>query len=258
LLEAFEALPTVSLVTQVKDRILRAITNGDLLPGQRIVEGEVAQRFGVSRGPVREAARLLEQRGLLVSMPRRGFFVRQFEAKEIEDLYELREWIEVAAVRAAAVRATGAEIRSLRLRHGEIVAAARKKAQPELIDAIIDFHRTICALAGNIRLMRLFDEIAIEVSQILSVLGVALDEKGMPVEVQASLLEALEARDAARAEQEVRRYVVQAKIEVLEHYRRRQAAASAAPAPKGNKAKRPRAADKANRRRPPGKVRSAD
>src|SRR5262249_28792386 len=83
LLEGFEPLPSLSLVTQVKDRIMRAITNGDLLPGQRIVEGAVAQRLGTSRGPVREAARLLEQRGLLVSLPRRGFFVRQFEAKEI-------------------------------------------------------------------------------------------------------------------------------------------------------------------------------
>jgi DNA-binding GntR family transcriptional regulator len=224
-LESLEALPTVSLVAQVKDRILRAITNGELLPGQRIVEGEVAQRLGVSRGPVREAARLLEQRGLVVSMPRRGFFVRQFEAKEIEDLYELREWIEVAAVRAATVRASPAEIRSLGLRHGQMVTAARKKAQPELIEAIIDFHRTICVLAGNARLMRLFDEIAVEVNQILSVLGVALDDRGMPVEVQASLLEALETRNASLAEREMRRYVAQAKAEVLDHYRRRQSVA---------------------------------
>jgi DNA-binding GntR family transcriptional regulator len=224
-LESLETLATVSLVAQVRDSILRAIANGELLPGQRIVEGEVAQRLGVSRGPVREAARLLEQRGLFVSVPRRGFFVRQFEEKEIEDLYELREWIEVAAVRAAAVRASAAEIRSLRLQHSEIVTAARSKAQSELIEAIIDFHRTICALAGNARLMRLFDEIAIEVNQILSVLGVALDERGMPVEVQASLLEALETRNASLAEREMRRYVIQAKTEVLDHYKRRQATA---------------------------------
>jgi DNA-binding GntR family transcriptional regulator len=224
-LESLETLATVSLVALVRDSILRAIANGELLPGQRIVEGEVAQRLGVSRGPVREAARLLEQRGLFVSVPRRGFFVRQFEEKEIEDLYELREWIEVAAVRAAAVRASAAEIRSLRLQHSEIVTAARSKAQSELIEAIIDFHRTICALAGNARLMRLFDEIAIEVNQILSVLGVALDERGMPVEVQASLLEALETRNASLAEREIRRYVIQAKTEVLDHYKRRQATA---------------------------------
>jgi DNA-binding GntR family transcriptional regulator len=224
-LESLEALPTVSLVAQVRDRILRAIGNGELLPGQRIVEGEVAQRLGVSRGPVREAARLLEQRGLFVSVPRRGFFVRQFKEKEIEDLYELREWIEVAAVQAATVRASAAEIRSLRLQHSEMMTAARRKAQPELIEAIIDFHRTICSLADNARLMRLFDEIAVEVNQILSVLGVALDERGMPVEVQASLLEALETRDASLAEREMRRYVIQAKAEVLDHYRRRQAIA---------------------------------
>jgi DNA-binding GntR family transcriptional regulator len=254
LLEGFETLPSLSLVTQVKDRILRAITNGDLLPGQRIVEGEVAQRLGTSRGPVREAARLLEQRGLLVSLPRRGFFVRQFEAKEIEDLYEVREWIEVAAARSATVHASAAEIRSLRLRHGEIVTAAQKKAQPELIDAIIDFHRTICALAGNARLMRLFDEIAVEVNQILSVLGVAVDERGLPVEVQASLLEALETRNAALAEHEMSRYVRQAKAEVLEHYRRRQAAHEAPQAAASRASRQPRHRSQA--KRAPSKART--
>ena len=55
-----------------------AITNGTFQPGDRIVESDVAATLGVSRGPVREAARLLEQKGLVVSIPRRGFFVREF------------------------------------------------------------------------------------------------------------------------------------------------------------------------------------
>lgn len=229
MLEGFGTLSTFSLVTQVRDQMLRALTNGGLLPGQRISEGEIAQQFGVSRGPVREAARLLEQRGLLVSLPRRGFFVREFEAREIEDLYELREWIEVAAVRAAVKRAKAADLKALNGRHRQVVAAARGKRQPELVDAIVDFHRSICALAGNQRLMRLFDEIAIEVSQILSVLGVALDERGMPLEVQASLLDALRRRDAGHAEREMRRFVRQARTEVLEHYWRRRTSDPAHP-----------------------------
>lgn len=219
--EIFQTVPTLSLVTQVRDQILRAITSGELLPGQRLVEGEIAQKLGVSRGPVREAARLLEQGGLIVSLPRRGFFVREFEAREIEDLYELREWIEVAAVRAAVGRLDDADLRALRDKHDRLVEVARAGSLSDLIEAIVDFHRTICGLAGNARLMRLFDEIAIEVRQILSVLGVALDGRDRPIEVQTSLLDALEARDTERATREMRRYVVEAKSEVMDHYHRR-------------------------------------
>ncbi len=224
--DSFEALTTVSLVTQAKDRILHAITIGELLPGQRLVEGEIAGRLGISRGPVREAARLLEQRGLLISLARRGFFVRKFQGKEIEDLYELRECIEVAAVRAAIERADDAGLLALRKQHGRIVASAQRGREPELIEAIVAFHRSICALSGNGRLIRLFDEIAIEVRQILSVLGVA--DPGRPVEVQALLLEALAARDSKRAAREMTRIVRQARDEVMEHYRKRHSTESAA------------------------------
>jgi len=219
--DTFKALATVSLVTQARDCILRAITIGEFLPGQRLVEGEIAGRLGISRGPVREAARLLEQRGLLVSLPRRGFFVRAFEEKEIEDLYELRECIEVAAVRAAVSRASKAGLRSLGERHRKIISLTQRGREPELIEAIVAFHRSICVLSGNGRLIRLFDEIAIEVSQILSVLGVAVGDPGRPIEVQGSLLEALEARDSRRAAREMAHFIRHAKAEVMEHYRRR-------------------------------------
>lgn len=227
--QSFHAVPTLTLVTQVKEQIQHAITTGELLPNQRLVEGEIAQKLGVSRGPVREAARLLEQSGLLISLPRRGFFVRQFEAREIKDLYELREWVEAAAVEAAMKRATPEQHEMLRVTHKNLMTRARSGQQSELIEAIIEFHRSICTLSGNMRLLRLFDEIAIEVRQILSVLGVKVDETGYPVEAQESLLEAIENKDRKRAVTEIRSLVAQAGKEVMDNYRRRQAAGSKAP-----------------------------
>jgi len=76
--QSFHAVSALTLVEQIKEQIQQAITNGKLLPNQRLSESEIASKLGVSRGPVREAARLLEQSGLLISLPRRGFFVRQF------------------------------------------------------------------------------------------------------------------------------------------------------------------------------------
>ena len=215
---------TASLVEQVRDQMQDAITNGTFQPGDRIVESDVAATLGVSRGPVREAARLLEQKGLVVSIPRRGFFVREFSRTQIEDLYELREWIQVAAVRCAVDRATDTDLARLRRRHQALVKAAREQKYAELVEGIVDYHRMLCALSGNARLMRVFDDIAIEVSQILSVLGVG--DVAPPVEVDISLIEAVEARQPDRAAEEMRRYVRAARQEVLEHFEKRQGGAT--------------------------------
>lgn len=215
---------TSSLVEQVRDQMQDAITNGTFQPGDRIVESDAAATLGVSRGPVREAARLLEQKGLVVSIPRRGFFVREFSRTQIEDLYELREWIQVAAVRCAVDRATDTDLARLRRKHQALVRAAREQKYAELVEGIVDYHRMLCALSGNARLMRVFDDIAIEVSQILSVLGVG--DVAPPVEVDISLIEAVEARQPDRAAKEMRRYVRAARQEVLEHFEKRQGGAA--------------------------------
>ena len=77
---------------------------GRLPPGSKVVEAGIARELGVSRAPVREAARLLEQQGLLVASPRRGFFVRKFAADDIDDIYDLRLCVERHA--ACSPRAT--------------------------------------------------------------------------------------------------------------------------------------------------------
>ena len=69
------ALAETDLVGQVARRLTEAIVQGRLQPGSKVVEAGIARELGVSRAPVREAARLLEQQGLLVAHPRRGFFV---------------------------------------------------------------------------------------------------------------------------------------------------------------------------------------
>ncbi len=213
----------VSLVEAARDEMQAAITSGRFKPGDRLVEGELAATLGVSRGPVREAARLLEEKGLVVSKPRRGFFVREFSKKQIDDLYELREWIQVAAVGCAVDRATDVDLARLRAKHDALESAAARKDYRKLVEHIVEFHRMVCAISGNARLMRVFDDIGIEVSQILSVLGVG--DVAPPVEVETSLLEALENRQAERAANEMRRYVRTAHKEVLEHFEKRQGAA---------------------------------
>jgi DNA-binding GntR family transcriptional regulator len=90
--------PKLSLSSSVREQLIRLIVVGTLRPGDRINEVQIATSLGVSRGPVREAARELEGQGLLVSRPNQGFYVATFSGRDIIDLYEVRDWIESAIV----------------------------------------------------------------------------------------------------------------------------------------------------------------
>lgn len=87
-----------NLSETIGEELVRLIANGTLAPGQRLNEVHLSESFGVSRGPVREAARELEGQGLLVSRPRLGFYVANFSPREIVDLYEVKRWIDAALI----------------------------------------------------------------------------------------------------------------------------------------------------------------
>lgn len=88
-----------SLSDTVREELVRLIVTGVLKPGQRLNEVHLADRLSVSRGPLREAARELEGQGLVVSRPRLGFYVADFSATEIIDLYEIKVFIDQALIR---------------------------------------------------------------------------------------------------------------------------------------------------------------
>jgi len=91
-------IATRSLATSVREELLRLIVSGALRPGDRLNEVQLAQAFGISRGPVREAAQELVGLGFLTSRPRLGFYVSQLTSDEIEDLFELKRWMDRALI----------------------------------------------------------------------------------------------------------------------------------------------------------------
>jgi DNA-binding GntR family transcriptional regulator len=83
------------------DGLRRAIVAGELRPGQRVLQEEIAESLGVSIAPVREALRTLEQEGQVVYLPRRGYFVTELRIADLREIYELRQVLEERAVRRA-------------------------------------------------------------------------------------------------------------------------------------------------------------
>jgi len=143
--------PLPNLADQVYERILEAITDRTLLPGQRVRQNELADRLGVSRQPVSHALHILHRQGLLAESGRRGFEVTQLDPERIRQLYEVRSAIDALAARLAAERsrrdAAGRAQLEAALQAGR--SANRKTSLARLIAYDVDFHRAIYRLAGN-------------------------------------------------------------------------------------------------------------
>lgn len=97
-MKTVQKLERVSLTDKVKSELLRLIMAGGLSIGERLNEVRLAREMGVSRGPIREAARRLEGEGLIVSRPRQGFFVADMTADQIVEIYDFKTYIDPAII----------------------------------------------------------------------------------------------------------------------------------------------------------------
>ncbi|OKO82558.1 GntR family transcriptional regulator [Bradyrhizobium sp. NAS96.2] len=187
------ALNETDLVGQVARRLTEAIVLGRLPPGSKVVEAGIARELGVSRAPVREAARLLEQQGLLVANPRRGFFVRQFAADDIDEIYDLRLCVERHAAVLAARNLTP-ETRDKLRRQIEVLHETADLDDPaRQVEEDYRFHRLICEIAGNRRMLRLFDDLASELRMVIGLIGRLYDDPHEIARTHEPVLAAIEA-----------------------------------------------------------------
>lgn len=138
-------------LTIVRDRIL----SGELRPGERINEVQLASDLAISRGTLREAIRNLEQEGLIITIPHRGSTVRKVTAEEAAELQEVRLSLETTAAKRVA-EAWGVPVEAfLEARLQALEAAYHGNADfPERLAADLGFHEGICECAGNAVLLR--------------------------------------------------------------------------------------------------------
>jgi len=143
--------PLPNLIDQVYARILEAIIDRTLPPGQRITQNELAEKLGVSRQPVSHALHLLHRQGLVAESGRRGFEVTELNPARIRQLYEVRGAIDALAARLAASRvktdAPGRAVLEAALEAGRAIGKNTPLAR--LIALDVDFHCAIYRLAGN-------------------------------------------------------------------------------------------------------------
>lgn len=146
-------LQSNSLPGLVQRELERMILAGDLPAGAKLNEATIADRLGVSRGPVREAFRALEASGLVRLEKNRGVFVRQLALEEADEIYELRAVLDDYAGRRVAQTKSADGLRALR----SLVERMDRAVAREDVDAYhatnLEFHDTLVALAGNSKLL---------------------------------------------------------------------------------------------------------
>ena len=192
-----------------------AIMYGSLPPGSQLGEAELATRFRVSRGPLREAMQRLVQEGLLRSEHNRGLFVITLEPADVRDIYAARAAVERAAVSLILARDPERAAARLTEVHREIVQAARRGDHHALSDADLRFHEVMVAESGSPRLARMYGTLLVESRMCMTALERTYGRgDGVAVE-HGEILKALVAGDERRllrlidahAEDAVRRLV---------------------------------------------------
>ena len=142
------------LADEVADVLRVAILDGRLAPEQQIVEAQVAEMMQVSRGPVREALTRLEQEGLVYKLRNRGTFVARLSREDVEEVYSLRQALELLAVPYFLKNATPEDIARLERVVEKISRQARTDVTPkEAADLDVEFHETLMRAARHQRLL---------------------------------------------------------------------------------------------------------
>ena len=146
-----------SLSTLIAERLKQNIWNRDIQLGERLVESEQAERFDVSRSTIREALKLLEHKGLVVTKARRGTYVSRFSKKDLEEIIDLRILIETKAFINALSRLNEHHFAYLE----KIVEMMKEKAEEknwnDLFDLDMKFHSYVVNLCGNSRMIKIYN-----------------------------------------------------------------------------------------------------
>lgn len=207
-----------SLSDQAYEKIVDAMARGEIVPGSRISEAKIARQFGISRGPLREAFGRLEGRGLVTRKPNVGVQAARLSARDLSELFTLREALEGMACRLAATEMTGAELDKLVAvleKHGRSEGVKRGKGYYQS-SPDEDFHRLIVQGSHNHRLIRVLSQDLYDQVRIYRYRSsVRAGRTQTAYNEHREIVEALIARDPDRAEAAMRRHIARARENLI-------------------------------------------
>lgn len=208
-------LQSSSLTSVVQQEIERRILQGELAPGAKLIEASLAEMLGVSRGPVREAFRMLEEAGLVRQEKNRGVFVRSIPLDEAMEIFDLRAMMDEAVGRRLAEHITPEQLRQVRA----MVEAMEKAVKAGDADGYhllnLEFHDKLVAFSGNRKLTAIYRRLINELSLFRRMN--LTDTRLLPISASEhrAIVKAIAAGDPEAAGQAMRRHVMDSKERTL-------------------------------------------
>ena len=218
---SFQPLNNFSLREQTERRVRDAILSGSFSSGERIVESAIAEQLGISRAPVREALSALEREGLIIQIPRRGYFVVEFTSKDIEEIYSLRLILEIGALPRVIEHLTDDDIAELQQVIGAFGKAVREgRDHSEIVDLDLSFHDLICQKAKHGRLHSVWHSMRLQTWLLIGLTSkTEYDYPDQPVEFHQRILDAIVDKDLHEAESLLREHILDAQQRALAAYK---------------------------------------
>ena len=222
-------LQSSSLTSVVQREIERRILQGELAPGAKLNEAALAEALGVSRGPVREAFRMLEEAGLVRQEKNRGVFVRSIPLNEAMEIFDLRAMMDEAVGRRLAQAITPEQLRQVRAMVDAMEKAVRAGDADSYHLLNLEFHDTLVAFSGNRKLTSIYRRVINELSLFRRMNLV--DAKLLPISASEhrAIVKAIASGDAEAAGRAMRQHALDSKQRTLRNNTPQPANGAAAP-----------------------------
>ena len=197
----------LALYQEVAERLRERIFAHELTPGTWVDEQALAEQYGISRTPLREALKVLASEGLVILKPRRGCYVTEISERDLDEVFSIMALLEGECVRIMVERASDAQLDELKAIHAELERAAAAWDIKGFFEANQAFHRSIQEFADNRWLLQVIEDLrkVIKLSRHHSLYSEGRLEQALAE--HRALLDALIARDASAAEALMRAHI---------------------------------------------------
>jgi DNA-binding GntR family transcriptional regulator len=213
-IQSLEPLVHESLKSKVARSLRAAIQTGQLEPGQRLVEEEIAHQLGVSRVPVREAIRVLEADGLLVAEHGRGASVANPSETDIEEIYGLRIALESYCL-AKVIEENHADIDSLQRLVDRMSEWRSGDDRTELLELDLRFHEQLCEMADNEKLLTTWRSQMAQLRMLLVLSDAYIEDPTGIERGHQRIIDAMCQRDLGEAQKVLREHFEKSKERIL-------------------------------------------
>ncbi len=206
--KAFVPIYPVSLVDQVVEFLMQAAIEGRIKEGARLSEYELQRFLGVSRSPIREAFRVLEKRGLVTIIPRRGTFVQKIDKKGIEENFTIRAWLESLAARLATERLSQKDVKNMESSYSRMMQAVRKRNFRNYLKSHAEFHNIFINASKNDTLIKISENLRIRVIWHRFMFNYVRENSEYGLQIHKDILRLFKKKDAVQVESLVKEHIL--------------------------------------------------